>query len=614
MRALGMLSHLDPNRRWARLTVLAKLEPTDADVSDFTPERKVFVPYLPDEFRAQTNLVVGFECREDSTIESGSHKDRYIVGSKTLTPCGYVVYPCPEAAWFGGGRPALPIHFAAPSMQKVIIETTFDGREGYVGPWRCEAGQWRSDLDRELLFWDQECLVGMQESTILLYDQSVAPVSVWLELPPWQAGRIDACDNKQLANWFTEQLRALEGDVLDQLTAITPEWQQRLSEAFRTQGDELANQRWQNVKSILSTITLGKETSDLLDSPALRLALDGWLTRDGNIRVDSSFLSALPERKEERGIEKPAIKEAARQSPEAINSVFFPNVVYQPPEVVAPGEPLQDERLYIEERLIPCLARRDCDKHLVLLGRLLHCALLKCRGVRVPHPGWTRAYTEAMGGRAVMEIVVARPTWTGFASAWEDGFADFWLSAARNPDALHLLHIDELNLSMSEAWMGPVLHILAGFRETLPGKLGGHDWPENLRLIVSADEDTEERFSLGRKIPAAFPALCKAGDTAASTPKRIAEGMVLYSTWRSWADSAPLHEETEVDARRKKEELAGLGIPGGLIPLVRKNITAIDTHHWRLYGGDNRDASYRYARRMCLPGRQAESASFLATE
>lgn len=213
-----------------------------------------------------------------------------------------------------------------------------------------------------------------------------------------------------------------------------------------------------------------------------------------------------------------------------------------------------------------------------------------------------------------MEIVAARPTWTGFASAWEDGVADFWLSAVRNPDALHLLHVDELNLSMPEAWMGPVLHILAGFCETLSGKLGGYGWPENLRFIWSADEDAEERFSLGKKIPAAFPALFKAGDASTSNPKPVAEGMVLYSTWRSWADSAPLHEETGVDARSKREELAGLNIPGGLSPLVWKNIAAIDAHHWRLYGGDDRDVSYRYARRMCLPARQSKSVSFLATE
>lgn len=75
------------------------------------------------------------------------------------------------------------------------------------------------------------------------------------------------------------------------------------------------------------------------------------------------------------------------------------------------------------------------------------------------------------------------PDWLHFKNLWDNGLEAIWESAHQNPNQLHFLFLEDLNLSSPECYARPLLDVISGIRKRIP--LGNSPYPNNLRIMVT---------------------------------------------------------------------------------------------------------------------------------
>lgn len=78
-------------------------------------------------------------------------------------------------------------------------------------------------------------------------------------------------------------------------------------------------------------------------------------------------------------------------------------------------------------------------------------------------------------------IQQVEPDWLKFESLYENGLRQIWQSAHENPEIIHFLILEDLNMASIECYGKPLLDILSGVRTQLPGPRTG--WPKNLWIF-----------------------------------------------------------------------------------------------------------------------------------
>src|SRR5258708_2934312 len=80
--------------------------------------------------------------------------------------------------------------------------------------------------------------------------------------------------------------------------------------------------------------------------------------------------------------------------------------------------------------------------------------------------------------------------WLKFESFYDNGLSEIWQSAHDNPEIIHFLLLEDINMAPIECYARPLLDLIVGLRKTLPGLQT--PWPENLWIFGIPIEKGEE--------------------------------------------------------------------------------------------------------------------------
>jgi hypothetical protein len=75
------------------------------------------------------------------------------------------------------------------------------------------------------------------------------------------------------------------------------------------------------------------------------------------------------------------------------------------------------------------------------------------------------------------------PDWLHFSNLWENGLGSIWHSAYENPEKLHFLILEDINLSSPECYGRPLFDVILGVRKVIP--FGKSPFPKNLRILAT---------------------------------------------------------------------------------------------------------------------------------
>jgi len=102
--------------------------------------------------------------------------------------------------------------------------------------------------------------------------------------------------------------------------------------------------------------------------------------------------------------------------------------------------------------------------------------------VFIPHPRVALALINAFGNARYI-IQQTGPNWLEFAALWQNGLGTIWEAASQDPGKLHVLLLEDLNLSSPECYARPLLDMIGGTRTKLPYACTG--FPSNLRILAT---------------------------------------------------------------------------------------------------------------------------------
>jgi len=82
--------------------------------------------------------------------------------------------------------------------------------------------------------------------------------------------------------------------------------------------------------------------------------------------------------------------------------------------------------------------------------------------------------------------------WLKFESLYDNGLKQCWESALDQPDVIHFLLLEDINIAAIECYARPITDLIMGVRDTLPGLQSS--WPKNLWIFgipIEKDDGTE---------------------------------------------------------------------------------------------------------------------------
>lgn len=103
------------------------------------------------------------------------------------------------------------------------------------------------------------------------------------------------------------------------------------------------------------------------------------------------------------------------------------------------------------------------------------------------------ALIEAAGNCKYI-IQQVEPDWLHFKDLWNNGLGAIWKSSHENPNVLHLLVLEDINLSSPECYMRPLLDCMNGIRKRIPFAM--NEFPENLRILATKISSEEPKIGL----------------------------------------------------------------------------------------------------------------------
>lgn len=564
-----------------QIAVHGSLDRQTSDISRlFPPSGKAFCTYVEPEW--QSGLLVRFENEPNRKEDKNPNDAEQLAIFKTIQPIGAQIIDLNVDKW-NGTPPFIKtedIPYSVPSEQCLLIRTIVENNPSVVGPWEPAPGGWEPKNTGLLFQW-----VDGADLQTFVFNSSVYT----LIQQPDKGLRFDASDKQALVTWWRKRIYAMDSyrSIIGRLdTDTNGAWKTELLGAIQDSPDPHERnrdlQRYNKIIAMFEALDWsGEEWQLVLDSEAGQRALrDCISSRSDELekiaekevaeRLQESY-QALSDLLEEVGSKRKLAEEAERKI-EAMHSastylesqrqrlahdvvelgsLLAPSVKTVPPSedlgedntavklwtpMPAPPAllPHVEESEFIADRLLPVLRRHaPCTRKKDAVA--FHVLLQSCKAMRVPHAGWTHAYSAAMGDTAQVFMISATPEWRSFADAWTAVLGTPWLSALHHPGILFLIHIQEFALAFPDAWVHPLLNCIAGYANTLPVS-GSPHWPENLRLCWSDRGDAEkDRFSLPDIVLAHFASITPTGDYSLDIfPPVHFSGSVSMESWLEW--------------------------------------------------------------------------------
>ena len=103
-------------------------------------------------------------------------------------------------------------------------------------------------------------------------------------------------------------------------------------------------------------------------------------------------------------------------------------------------------------------------------------------GILIEDISYGIALAKAFGNAKYL-IQQVGPDWMEFKQLWENGLSEIWRSSHDNPDIIHILLLEDINLSSPECYARPLTDVMQGIRPRLPYAKNG--MPENLKILAT---------------------------------------------------------------------------------------------------------------------------------
>lgn len=355
---------------------------------------------------------------------------------------------------------------------------------------------------------------------------------------------LDAMDISQLFEWFREKLQIINKSVVKELDEKT-KWRTLLPEIIGNSTDEvtkLNSIRLKRVESNLDNFNFLVEDIKLFTqiSEKLNQTYNSALERH-KTELRQEYADEIEELKKDKEIEKKTLEgllskisieiahknkeiasfndeivarnaelEHLTQNKERILSDFsiIQEVLGNRNSTGSIEEQIQEESFVIET-VIPnqntiSITQRDKFatrlKHFLnqqninssFAGKLIPvCA--SCRGAFLKKIELGLAFIEATGNSKYI-IQQVEPDWLHFNDLWRNGLEAIWKSSHENPDILHFLILEDINLSSPECYMRPLLDCMNGIRKHIP--FAKTAYPNNLRILATKISSDEPKIGL----------------------------------------------------------------------------------------------------------------------
>ncbi len=199
------------------------------------------------------------------------------------------------------------------------------------------------------------------------------------------------------------------------------------------------------------------------------------------------------------------------------------------------GPPVESPEDFVNTRLWPALWAWTSGTRKIE-AKVLHAAVGGCRATLIPDPTWAKAFAEACGGTARLDVVNVEPTWLGFSDLWRGGFGDCWKGALEQPDRITLILLRDFNRALPQCYARPLLDLIAGFVDELPAPDRG-GWPKNLRLLA-CPSPSNEALPTTIEVSRHFGAVQKQppAEDLKVQPPTLKPGHLSVAAWLKWCE------------------------------------------------------------------------------
>jgi hypothetical protein len=518
-----------------KIMVLAKLDEQKKPLTildeksakeEFYPWGGVFGPSLFEEYK-KFALKIGdpviFKFQPNEEIKNDGD-DRFIVTHKTLNKKGYLLHKIEDNLIENGcfiDLERLNAELNIPESKDLYLRSS----TSIIGPFFVENdGEIRVKDKKKVHSWKiSDCNIIKSRKGLFL-----------IEVPSHDVAHdyLDCMKSEQLSEWFRERIKEIDSSFVDELDKRT-DWRKKMAEIIEMSKDtpgKLVEFRLSRVMKCLDNLKLEKtkiqsfaESSDefrkIYEKSIVELKEEYKNEFEEEYREE---MAALEQKKSKAQADNQKLKEDIKnkerqqehlnkeiadhrsnlehfekqrerlmkdfsllqyigdvQSKSPVNTTTAPAYLI---EEVKPGDKEIKEIKNKEEflgRLEHFFALYGINK--TYSKRFLNAAAaFKC--FLIPDAKLGLAFAEAVCNTKYI-IQQVEPDWLHFRNLWKNGLGELWESSHNEPEKLHLLILEDINLASPECWGRPLFDMMSGLRERIP--FGGTPWPRNFKIAAT---------------------------------------------------------------------------------------------------------------------------------
>jgi hypothetical protein len=402
-----------------------------------------------------------------------------------------------------------------------------------IGKLRSQNGKITPTLSKEVKKWSKDsCEIIEYESKICMLSEP----SVGFML-------LDAMDSEQLFNWFRDKLKIINQRVVKELDENT-KWRTLLPELMGNSNDDiyqLDNVRLKRVESNLEKFNL--RVKDFTEFTNISEKLHTLFI----LAIEKHKIELRSEYEEEIKILE-GNKELEKQKLDQSLSKICVDIAHKKKEIASLDEEINSKNSHIEhiaankdrilsdfliiqevlegklrinetfeckedsfviEKILPNATTTQFRKRDEFTSRLKY--FLNQRNFNFSHGGRYLstissysgiflkdielgiAFIEATGNSQYI-IQQVEPDWLHFKDLWENGLEAIWKSSHENPEIMHFLILEDVNLSSPECYMRPLLDCINGIRKQIP--FAKSAYPNNLKIFATKISSEEPKIGL----------------------------------------------------------------------------------------------------------------------
>jgi len=375
------------------------------------------------------------------------------------------------------------------------------------GKLRMKNGKLSPVSNKRINMWDlDECETVAYKNEIYLLGE-----------PKGESMPLDCMDDKQLFDWFREELKKIEPEYVNLLDKKA-KWRTEIPKLFyqsNKERNEVDRVRFVRIKekfeyinlNLSDIITLVEKSNSLKKAfnVAIEKHKEEFKTKYENQLNDeirslkeskTDYESTITKLKSEIENSQFRIEELTQNKDRILADFSIIKEVFG--NEMKATRYIETSDLFVIENIekpkdVKLLALKD-DFIIALKNQLQRVGLsplLAKRIIDVMSDYYAIFISDIRIGIAMIEatnnatyiIQNVEPDWLHFSNLWENGLGAIWQTAHENPEKLHFLILEDINLSSPECYGRPLLDMILGVRKVIP--YGKAPYPKNLRILAT---------------------------------------------------------------------------------------------------------------------------------